>query len=200
MGAQKVIIIFCVFFLLVGCKNKVERWYYDSGKLYAEREIFNKHKSYGKSYYENGFLKDEGFLKDDSIPNGFWKEYYSDGTLKWRGEYNDGHMVFWKDERPDYDTVYKRIDLRGNPEKLIVGEKYELRTYVEGIHPDFYQVAVGSSNCKIDQNIKNEDMYPDYIVAKDTGFVYIYLIFPDENDVIIAGKNRYEMKIKAIYE
>lgn len=43
-----------------------------------------------KSYYKNGELKKEFFINEEGIPHGEFIEYYPEGNVKIRGNYNNG--------------------------------------------------------------------------------------------------------------
>ncbi|MDD4602380.1 MAG: hypothetical protein PHF97_01060 [Bacteroidales bacterium] len=47
--------------------------------------------------YQNGIIIGEGIVKDDGERDGYWKEFYSDGSLKSEGNYDQGKQTGeWK--------------------------------------------------------------------------------------------------------
>ncbi|MEI6683311.1 MAG: toxin-antitoxin system YwqK family antitoxin [Bacteroidota bacterium] len=52
--------------------------------------------------YKNGVVIGEGVIKDDGNRDGHWKDYYSDGSLKAEGNYDNGKQVGeWKYYHPN---------------------------------------------------------------------------------------------------
>ena len=90
-------------------KMEVQTEYYPDGKVKVSamfrngvpeglRKEFNEDGVLEKAYlFKNGFLAGEGIVKDDGNPDGPWKEYYQEGTLKAEGSYDNGrHVGVWK--------------------------------------------------------------------------------------------------------
>ena len=190
MACKNKIILFLLAIALCACQQKgnyVEKLYYDSGELEFLCERVNDSTLYVIEYYKNGNKKSETTYVD-SMAKGKASEYYSDGTLKWEGEYYDGKMIAWEGDSIDVPNLKMYLDIRGDVDTLIAGQSYEIRTYVKGIHPKLYMVGVGAENCSCHENIENKDMYPDFIIPKNEGTVYVCLNFPDKNGTVIVGK------------
>ena len=56
--------------------------------LFASKEVHSQ-KTYQKVYFENGNIKEEGWLKDD-VKFDYWKTYYENAKLKSEGRYKNG--------------------------------------------------------------------------------------------------------------
>jgi hypothetical protein len=105
-------IIMCLL-CLAGCQRNQEIEFKGvAGKL-KENLSLNSDTSANvkyKSYYQNGSLKEEGFLLNGKR-NGIWKQFYSDGTLRWIGRYRKGRSVV-----PELDSTvldHTSINKRG---------------------------------------------------------------------------------------
>ncbi|MFY0629853.1 MAG: hypothetical protein JXR05_05690 [Flavobacteriaceae bacterium] len=58
-------------------------------------QAFCQKKTYHKTYYKNGKLKEEGWVKKNQ-KNGYWKFYYRNGNLKSEGRFkNDLETKYW---------------------------------------------------------------------------------------------------------
>lgn len=145
--------------IFLSCKNNLGKTYYDTGELKEEiREIDGKCVEI-KTFTRFGKLLSTGRLCD-SLREGRWEEYYSDGVIKWRGEYHLG-------KRQYNDTIVGRSDcnlsIKENPEYLKVGKKYHLRPGISNIHPN--DLAVMINNGKIrpfsDTNEYDFEMTPE---------------------------------------
>ncbi len=90
-------------------KLEVQNEYYSDGKIKISamfrngipEGIMREYNSDGiveKSYlYKNGVIIGEGIIKEDGNRNGPWKDYYSDGSLKAEGNYDNGKQIGeWK--------------------------------------------------------------------------------------------------------
>ncbi len=52
-------------------------------------------KAYHKTYYDNGFIKSEGWVSKD-LKVDYWKFYYPNGTIKKEGHFlNDKEVRYW---------------------------------------------------------------------------------------------------------
>jgi hypothetical protein len=98
---NRVFIFFCVVLLstFVACKQKsdiityeVVQAYYNTGEVFRTIEKVNKHEIYARAYWRNGNLQVEGMLRD-SLKDGVWKTYYSDGILEGEYIFSNNKMV-----------------------------------------------------------------------------------------------------------
>ena len=52
-------------------------------------------KGYQKTYYDNGIIKSEGWISNDSKVD-YWKFYYQTGNIKKEGRFlNDKEVKYW---------------------------------------------------------------------------------------------------------
>ncbi|MCF6279216.1 MAG: hypothetical protein L3J14_02600 [Flavobacteriaceae bacterium] len=91
--------LFTLFFLIicvhVFAQKEYTKSYYENGTLKEEGWLENNHKiAYWKSYYDNGQLKSEGHYKH-GLPINFWSFYRSNATLKKTGHYAKGKQNDW---------------------------------------------------------------------------------------------------------
>ena len=74
-------------------------------------------------YFKNGKLKAEGITNEKGRWMGHWKEYFSDGVLKWEGDFYDGKKIISKTNSwPDFTKSKGGLDIFENPDTLIVGK------------------------------------------------------------------------------
>lgn len=174
---------------LFSCKhNEIKKYYYDSGQLWVEEKLVDKKASiyYNKIYNKTGYLESEGYTNKNGIPNGFRKEYFSDGRLRWKGYFKNGNKdvpdSVWK------NLIHQRayIELEGHPRILKVGQTYKVRTYVEGLDTDIYVVTYCNYQ-KIEKNRENPDKYPFCITPKKPGTLDILYLYPNDDGYIIVG-------------
>lgn len=197
------IIIMCLLFN--SCKNYGKREYYPTGELEYEVYGVNDSISYGIEYYINGKKKSEGYILHDSIPNGEWQEYYSDGVLRWKGRYEYGHIVFGTDKEIDsWKNKAVSLDLDKEEQMYELYDTCYFRLRIDGVHPDWYRVCVAAINSKpnIERVIESkniEDVFqyklviqPKFIQYNDRGVPFIeVVIFFMKNDgsLWIGGSN-----------
>jgi len=193
----KVFIIVVVIFLFCYCNkgNPVKKYYYDTGELKAEVQLIKIDANgdsifFNKDYNKQGYVVAEGHDKE-GVCFGFWKFYYSDGKLEWRGEMKNGHRYI-----PDSILFnnYKQptdIEIEGHPKTLEVGQEYKLRTYVEGLPLDAY-IVTNSNFDELERNDIDPEKYPLKFTPKRAGKLNILIVFPDSNGYVIYG----EAKVK----
>ena len=184
--------------ILYSCQqNDTKKYYYKSGELWVEEKLVNKEKGiyYNKIYSKKGYLESEGYANNDAVPNGYRKEYYSDGRLRWRGNFKNG-------DKDIPDSVWKNLigqraglEIEGHPKILKVGQRYKLRSYVEGVDTDTYVVAYSNYE-KIGYNKEDPERYPFYIIPKKAGNMDILYLFPDDDGYIIKGKPHLSFHLK----
>ena len=193
---KKFIYLFIYLFIFISCKEKVVRSFYESGKLRTETFTPKKGKNSDyKSYFENGKLHMEGSVLEDGSFTGFWTEYYSDGCIKWHGEFKDGfRMTYEEGEIPDYDQLKTSLESQSK-KNIQLGKPFSFRIYIEGVHPDSYMVTFDFLG-KIEYNVSDTANYPYVISAQQIQKYYdvtgrdtldICIHYPDENKDVIIG-------------
>jgi len=190
---KKYIIALFALFILFSCKEKVERYYYDSGELRMEEFLIKDNDSitYFKKYYKNGVVVEEGTLKYDSIVDGFCKIYYSDGVLMWKGEIRNNVIqdkYKWRWNECIIDRL-KGVEIEGDPKELVSGKTYKFRVIMPETHPQFYQLVDVNY-----QNINNSselDPYP-YIFTcnKENGNLF-RIMFMNKAGNFVIGNPEY---------
>lgn len=189
---------FIVVSFIISCNENLERNYYETGELLSEIKIINDSTKSVKEYYRNGNLHWKSFMIN-SEPNGYAEEYFEDGVLKWKGNFKDGIVeykyiedsILYKKNRSFIQTPKLKKIIR-------VGDTCKFRTYVEGIHPEHYLVDITN----IAYISKNEDdyyMYPHVIIARDTGDLYLYLYFGNEEGKYVIGERTLKYFLFHVY-
>ncbi len=96
-------------------------------------------KEYQKEYYENGILKEEGWVLNDQ-KTGYWKFYYSNGNIK-----EEGHFKFGEKEK--YWYSYNKDQSIKHEGHFTKGQKAKWWIY--------YQDGIVNHKCQYHQNQKN---------------------------------------------
>jgi hypothetical protein len=195
-------------FLLLSCKDKVKKYYYDSGELYAEEFVFKGNDSiiYIKEHYKNGVVKQEGHVKNDSIKDGHWKYYYADGSLRWEGKIINSVIqddCKWQWEKCVTSRL-KGLEIEGNPTEFIVGNTYKFRVIMPETHPQFY-ILVDKNYQSLENTDEDQIYFPYKIKCADN---FIILIFMNEDGIFTSGNPSYAFfispsktnKIKNFYD
>lgn len=95
-------------------KLDIQTEYYDNAQVKSTKSYFNgsldgiskeydrEGKVTASQIYKNGNLFAEGIILESGLRDGYWKEYYLDGTLKAEGEYENGLKISeWKYYHPN---------------------------------------------------------------------------------------------------
>ena len=192
---NKCLAIVGIILISFSCKDKVTRYYYDNGNLEMEVFFVSDSISYLKEYSEKGNLIQEGTLLHDSIADGHWKVFYSDGQLWWEGEIKndviqDSCEWHWLECMKDR---LKGIEIEGNPQELVVGNTYKFRLVMPEIHPQFYTVL--GYNYQNIENPDTDDPYPYmFKCAENTGNFFI-LLFMNRNGHFMKGNPQFHFFI-----
>ena len=201
-------LIIQLLLLLLACNNnKINKIYYDSGE-WSETRLVDKEKQiyYRTYYYKNGTIESEGTVLKDGTRDGEWKEYFSDGVLKWTGLIKkDSLVISTSGEMPEFKRLPMRVEIEGNPKVLKAGEAYKIRTIVEGVHSSIYDVLVSYPESSeiingkdrkffthIPKNEEDPDRFPFVVTPKAAGKMYVMLVFPNEDGVITFGIDNLE--------
>ena len=124
-----IILSFVLSFLFVSCNQKVEIKYYKTGEVHKKEKRINKHETEVRTYLKNGQLTQEGMLYD-SLREGQWNIYYSDGVLC-------GELIFHKDEVIKENIRYPiTLDFKDSPSEFKTGNTYPFRVLGVGIFQD----------------------------------------------------------------
>ena len=115
-----IILNFVLSFLFVSCNQKTEIDYYDTGEVRRIKKRINEHDSEVCFYLKNGQLTQKGIVSD-SLREGKWNIYYSDGVLC-------GELIFYKDEVVKENIRYPiTLDFKDNPLEFKTGNSYPFR-------------------------------------------------------------------------
>jgi len=184
--------IFKLLFLigvLYSCqRNDVKKYYYNTGELWIVEKVVDKEKGiyYSQIYNKKGNLESEGYSNKDGLWDGDWKEYFSDGKLRWRGRVDNGHKIIEDSVWNNLEAQRAILEIDGHPKVLKIGQKYKIRTYVEGVDTDAYIVTY-SNYKEIEYNKEDPERYPFYIIPKKVGNMDILYLFEDSNGYIKAN-------------
>lgn len=190
MKVKNLLIILLI--ILNSCGEKTKKVYYDNGELFYEKHSLpdnNDSIFYTKEYYRNGNLKQEGLLRDDSIMEGHWKLYFSDGVLRWEGEYRNSKIIHEKYSKNwkwvNMDQYFKGTEIEGNPKRLIVGKTYNFRIDMPTVHPKLYIVVdVNFRNIK---KTENYEMFPYSFTPTKSGKYFFRIVFMNKAGYFIVG-------------
>jgi hypothetical protein len=166
-----------LIFALFSCSN-VRRTYYPTGELKEEyvriddsTEKYTKYYKNGQKYIESQFV--------DSLFSGKSKIWWSDGELAWSGFYDKGHMTYEFTRNLKVDSV-SWISIYPHEDTLKVGKKYKMRTFIQGIRYDGYEISVENA---IAEYIKDDqDPYQYYLTPQKKGEVFVDLCVPNVED------------------
>ena len=125
------------------CNSNVKKYYYDTGELRWKYKTIsnNPYQAYYTEYYKNGKIAYEGFwsvFQGDTVPNGFSKFYYSDGTLQWEGYFENGIRVY------EIDTSVITVTMQSKLPYIEIGKPFKFRLIVKTIFPEDYILTIGS--------------------------------------------------------
>jgi len=150
-----------VFFILMGCQytTKTENKYYETGELKQKITKDSANCYTFIEYYKNGNKKLEGKICNENKV-GKWKEWYTDGKLKWEGHFDKNRRTI------NYDKQNPTISIYGSPVHIYQDTSYLIRINMFGVHPEDMIVT---SNNGIIQICKNRDKYDFVITPKKIG-------------------------------
>ena len=208
-------LIISLLLLLFACNNnnKIDKIYYNSGE-WSETRLVDKERQiyYRTYYYKNGVIESEGTVLKDGTRDGEWKEYFSDGVLKWIGLIKkDSLIISTTGKMPDFKRLPMKLEIEGNPKVLKIGKAYKIRTIVEGVHSSIYDVLVSYPESReiinnedkkffthVPKNEEDPDRFPFVVTPKTAGKMYIMLVFPNEDGVLTFGID--ELEASFVYE
>ena len=121
-----IVLSFVFLILCISCNQKVEIEYYQTGEIHRIEKRLNDHETKVSIYFKNGQLVLEGIVRD-SLREGQWNLYYSDGVLR-------GELIYSKDKMVAENIRYPiTLDFRDNPSEFKVGNTYQLRILGVGV-------------------------------------------------------------------
>jgi hypothetical protein len=186
---NKYVILLILIEILIACQPKTKKMYYKTGQLWVEQTLINKKQKifYSRIYFPNGTLQREGYVFEGGRSEGHWKEYYSDGVLKWEGDYDHGQLVISKDGKwPDFTKMPAQVSIEGSPDILKLGQSYKVRILMPQVHSSLY-IVVDENKHKIPENKDDPEKYPYVITPNATGKIHYFILFPNKNGYFIMG-------------
>lgn len=191
----------CVVFVCFVSCTEPTRSFYSTGELETERVVLNDSMTRYTGFYKNGKIKEMGALLRDSFPDGIWKEYYSDGVLKWKGKYDCGHWVIGSDDDIDnWKNKAISIDFEKNLGEYQQYDTLRFRIRIDGIRSEWYSVCVAQKNefpnVEVLENMKDEFCYPyqveilpKYIQksSNNESYIEIVVFFMNKDGALISG-------------
>jgi len=181
-------------------KTLEEVIYYDDSDVVKNRNVMkNDSVLFYVSYFKNGKEESRGeLLYMKNLPVGRWKEYYSDGVLKWEGYYDRGlrRPYFGWDSLQKLKKLEMSFQFGDLSWPLKIGVKYKFRILSEKLSSDFYRpIVVGAGNT-IEENDENPELYPYVLIfggqnfeeIKGRRFLLLFLMCPEE-DRTLKGSN-----------
>lgn len=196
------ILIFGVFVVINACQQKSDKNYYETGEL--KTEISNikgsDSMSYYVEYFKNGQKKLEGLVKFDSIADGEYKYYYADGKLCWAGKIKenviqDKYKWHWKDCK----NCFNGIEIKGNPDSLIIGTSYKFRVIMPNVNPSFYSATDIAYKDLTMPEPNDLFTYPFSFtyLPNEKGVYFIRIVFMNKNGQFIIGDPNIILTIKS---
>jgi hypothetical protein len=90
---MKLLSVFIMIIVIIsfGCTNKNELLIRSRNGKIVEKYINAEGCIRYFSFHSNGNLKEEGLIKL-GVREGLWKQYYSDGAVRWIGSYEEGEI------------------------------------------------------------------------------------------------------------
>jgi hypothetical protein len=117
------IALICLF---AACNSNVEKLYYDTGELHATREKIDDREYDVQVYSKKGYVILEGIVRD-SLREGQWNYYYSDGVLR-------GELIYSQDKMIAENIRYPIIlDFKDNPSEFKINNTYQFRILGVGV-------------------------------------------------------------------
>lgn len=171
-------------FFVISCGLKTEKFFFNSGEIKEER-VYKKRNdtsSYAViNYYLNGQTKAKGNIIEGK-KNGIWEEYYSDGSVKWVGEYRYGTRII--------KLVSSKPIIVFEDFKLVKDKKTYLRIYLNGVHPE--DMAIASNNGIIQVSDK-KDMYDYMATPNKVGIIKFYIYQRKEGEIVTVGEDSFQV-------
>lgn len=192
-NAISIVLLIIIF---QACLSEEYKKFYDkNGILVSEEKLINKKDSifYSKVYNVKGYLEREGFSDKNGLGNGFWKVYFSDGTLKWKGIVKDGMPLVPDSIINNVDNQYCFLEFKDKHKTLKVGTEYKIRTYVEGIPFSHYILTDSLFNELEINDDEDSDNYLCKFTPSHAGKYEVWIVFPDINGEIVPGKSKAKL-------
>lgn len=196
--------------MTISCNDSTIK-YYSTGEVKSKIISVTDSTSYFTEFYRNGNISKEGVLFNDSLYDGEWTEYYSDGTIKWIGEYNKGRRVIgseldlisWKDNDLELHT-----DLEHS--KYNLNDTCYFRIIINDVHPDYYEICIANKmnkpNIELVNKLTNiEEPLPFYFELKkeyiqydksNKPYIEMVIFFLNiDGQLIVGGSNYNSIKL-----
>ncbi len=184
---MKIIKAFLIGLLIMvicySCNNSYVE-YYDSGQVKQKIEYHEQSNYSITEYYENGNVKTTGRVQDSSKV-GVWKEYFSNGDLRWEGDYLNNILDELSESDEEIITLYK------NPKLLIQSNGYKIRIKIPKEYLEIISVSVDNGN-KVLPSIK-QDEYDFLLEALNKGNLTINLYLKFDGEVHKVRTKLYQV-------
>lgn len=164
-----------VAFIFIRCGDGVTKNYYSNNQIKEEIKVLGDTCFEIKRYSLKGSILGKGRMCD-SLKEGYWEEYYTDGAVKWKGKYLKGKRQY---DKINFDTLDCNLTIKGNPEFLKLNQSYPFRVEVPGIHPDDIGLTIDKAKFWIHENTDEYD-YAFMPVQKDTLTMQLLMGNPKE--------------------
>ncbi len=170
-----IVSFFALLILFISCNQKTEVQYYNTGEVYKIKKSINEHESEVCFYFKNGQIEQEG-MTYDSLKNGQWRTYYSDGVLR-------GDIIYSKNKFLKENITHPiTLDFKDNYSEFQIGHSYQFR--VLGV--SFYSIEVPMKlGYRRIPNEENNNLYLFEITPKTAG-----------NDTVLVIINYFKENIK----
>lgn len=152
-------IIFCICVISISCIRQAQE---SKQQITISENDTISH----SDYYKNGVLQETGqYYNNHKV--GEWVEWYSDGTIKWNGFYNE--------ENERVVDIYQQtpiVQFNSDVTELETNIEYHVKIIVEGLHP---KDMVISTNNKIEMTFNHKnDIFSFNFKEKGTVILNVY--------------------------
>lgn len=192
-----------IVYLLTSCSNneKVFIHYYDTGEVLGIDSLINEEDSisFVRLFYKNGTLKMKVNMDKYGNRIGYCERFYGDGKLMFKGYFdNNGQQtIFNEGDWPIFVNREAHIDVIGNTVLLKRGQKYKIRSYVEGIEPELYILTDEKFN-KLSKNEEDPEIFPYVFEPQKIGVEYIKILFPNKDGAILKSSDHFSFPISVV--
>lgn len=170
-------------------ENAVEKVYFQTGELKEEIENIDNTCSRIKTFDKKGNIKSVGKVCNGK-KEGFWTEFYSNGKIKWKGEYKNNIRTYNNIVTNELDC---EIKFENKQDSLIANKSYSLNVTIDLIHPN--DVLIGTSNAisNVKKDSKNETQ--NFIITPNgNGDIILYTFAVLNGERVLVCKDIIPVK------
>lgn len=135
-----------------------------------------------RTTYSNDKLLGIGLMRDNK-KHGYWYEFYTDGSIRWHGLYENGEIV---DQNCSLEELDVTIMHFGQPlKRMMKDSSYEIKLISKNVHPSGVGISVPlqglGAKFKVDLPKGSHVGYDYLFTAGDTGQLILQLFYHCRN-------------------